>query len=468
MFYRRTMSLLLAALVAANATVITSFAIEGDNGTSPGTTAGIETPNTTSNDTNSDSNSGLSVDPNAQTGTDIEDESTSEEEGSSVGANSSNDNGDSSANPDRSQTEEPAVPSQDAGREPEPGADSSESNPGDKEDEEDETKDPPSSGDADKPETPPSENPDNSSENTPSQPETPEDPSETPSTDPEEPDSVPTPKPEEPQEPEPTVPEPSVDSSPTVEENTELPELALPAEVDENGEMQVEELSPVDFIFPSKVGDTNLHCIRNEAFKGCPYFHSVTIPKEITEIGEDAFAKCTGLEYIILEGRSNIDDMTLGNNWNGSAKIIFGLVEVSANTDSDTVEDDNSQEVTNPETDPSNDDDEENTSADTENDSAADNALDENISSKDEVDLPPEPENDSTDSTEYANGKEVLAKPVLCQNNDTATAKDTGKQKNNDIMQITKRDDAAPPKSENGSEFDNVGYEESAKGESVS
>lgn len=62
----------------------------------------------------------------------------------------------------------------------------------------------------------------------------------------------------------------------------------------------------------------------------------------------------------------------------------------------------------------------------------------------------------------------MLSKPVLCQNNDTATAKDTGKQKNNDIMQITKRDDAAPPKSENGSEFDNVGYEESAKGESVS
>lgn len=156
--------------------------------------------------------------------------------------------------------------------------------------------------------------------------------------------------------------------------------------------------SYVDFNFPSKVGDTELHSISDEAFKGCQYFHSVSIPREITEIGKDAFADCEGLEYIILEGRTNTDDMTLGENWNGSAQIVYELVEVEKTVDvpvdNDTADKDPSENVDTSKgsTDLPDSSSENTDSNDEDNSSEKNNSENSNTSTDEEVALPPEQE----------------------------------------------------------------------------
>lgn len=406
MIHRKSVSLLMAALVAINATAITSFAIEDSNGMSSDTVNSVEKPDTPSNDNNanettSDSKLTFDIDSDATPGTDISNSEDSKEGVEPPPGNSSGDINEPATGPDESQTEEPSEPIQGSGQDqdtpPSQGGDpdSSEKTP-ETPDEKDEgkNKNPSSSEDTDTP-APPADNTDKPSEPNPEQPEKPEGPSVSPDPDPAPIEPAPNPVPEpEPEAPEPVTPEEQPDTTITVEENKELPELLQPVEADENGDIQVEDQALVDFIFPSKIGDTELHCISETAFVGCPYFHSVTIPKEITEIGKDAFAECDGLEYIILAGRSNTDDMILGENWNGTAEIIFGLIEVSADTDHDTTEEKGPQEDTNSEADLTNDDNTESSSSATGDNSADENAL---PKPKEEVDLPPEPENTSTE-----------------------------------------------------------------------
>ena len=207
--------------------------------------------------------------------------------------------------------------------------------------------------------------------------------------------------PEQPQEPEPPtvdVPDLPTTTVTTTEKNEDIPDRPTQVEADENGDVPVDEHTLVDFNFPSKVGDTELHSISDEAFKGCQYFHSVSIPREITEIGKDAFADCEGLEYIILEGRTNTDDMTLGENWNGSAQIVYELVEVEKTVDvpvdNDTADKDPSENVDTSKgsTDLPDSSSENTDSNDEDNSSEKNNSENSNTSTDEEVALPPEQE----------------------------------------------------------------------------
>ncbi len=49
---------------------------------------------------------------------------------------------------------------------------------------------------------------------------------------------------------------------------------------------------------------------------------SVTIPTSVKTIGDDAF-NTPSLSTINLKGRTTLDGMTLGTNWNGSATVVF-------------------------------------------------------------------------------------------------------------------------------------------------
>ena len=77
-----------------------------------------------------------------------------------------------------------------------------------------------------------------------------------------------------------------------------------------------------------------LFAIGPNAFDGITCLRSITIPSTITQIGSEAFAKCSGLEYIVLQDRFNLEGLTLGENWNGNATVIFGLVQETSSTES--------------------------------------------------------------------------------------------------------------------------------------
>lgn len=122
----------------------------------------------------------------------------------------------------------------------------------------------------------------------------------------------------------PTEEEPAV----TYEQNPDLPVIASYTTADGEGNIAIPKSGRIDFRFPAKVGDTELNSISASAFKGCQYFRTVTIPDNITSIGDEAFAECENLQYIILEGRADAEDMSLGYNWSGDAEVIFELVAV--------------------------------------------------------------------------------------------------------------------------------------------
>ena len=122
----------------------------------------------------------------------------------------------------------------------------------------------------------------------------------------------------------PTEEEPAV----TYEQNPDLPVIGKYTTADAEGNIEIPESGRIDFRFPAKVGDTELNSISASAFKGCQYFHTVTIPDNITSIGDEAFAECENLQYIIIEGRADAEDMSLGYNWSGTAEVIFELVAV--------------------------------------------------------------------------------------------------------------------------------------------
>jgi len=112
--------------------------------------------------------------------------------------------------------------------------------------------------------------------------------------------------------------------------NPILAELHLdaPVSADENGNVSLpEDGSLLDICFPSRLGETVIDTIAPEGFRGCGYFRSVFLPVEIVKIGDNAFADCEGLEYIVLIGRQNTNGMILGENWSGNATVVFGLVQ---------------------------------------------------------------------------------------------------------------------------------------------
>lgn len=116
----------------------------------------------------------------------------------------------------------------------------------------------------------------------------------------------------------------------TLTANPILAELQLdnPVSADETGYIAIpEDGSLLDICFPARLGDTVIDTIAPAGFRGCSYFRSVFLPLEIVKIGENAFADCPGLEYIVLMGRQNTDGMNLGENWSGSATVVFGLIQ---------------------------------------------------------------------------------------------------------------------------------------------
>ena len=105
-----------------------------------------------------------------------------------------------------------------------------------------------------------------------------------------------------------------------------LPPLENAVTTDSSGTAVLPSDELIDFIFPGSINGTAVTAIADGAFTGCDLFRTVTIPACITEIGQDAFACCANLEQIILEGRTDTSDMTLGSNWSGNARILFQYV----------------------------------------------------------------------------------------------------------------------------------------------
>lgn len=103
--------------------------------------------------------------------------------------------------------------------------------------------------------------------------------------------------------------------------------LDAPDALDENGSIPIPaDGTLLNIRIPEQIGEVPLRSIGPGAFKGTTCLRSVTIPASITEIGADAFADCPGLTYIVLEGRTDAEGLTLGENWNGEAQVIFGLL----------------------------------------------------------------------------------------------------------------------------------------------
>ena len=119
--------------------------------------------------------------------------------------------------------------------------------------------------------------------------------------------------------------------APVLEVSPEFEALALenPAMVDENGDLALPtDGSLLDFYFPTELNGNAITKIAENAFRGCPHFRTVLIDASMEEIGANAFADCLGMEQIVLLGRSDADDMILGENWSGDAELIFELVSV--------------------------------------------------------------------------------------------------------------------------------------------
>lgn len=119
----------------------------------------------------------------------------------------------------------------------------------------------------------------------------------------------------------------------------DLPPLENAVTTDSSGTAVIPTDSLIDFIFPSSIQDTAVTAIAAGAFQGCDLFRTVTIPPCITEIGSEAFAGCLHLEQIILEGRTDTSGMTLGNNWSGSAEVLFQYIADAPPSDSEPLSD---------------------------------------------------------------------------------------------------------------------------------
>lgn len=141
---------------------------------------------------------------------------------------------------------------------------------------------------------------------------------------------------------------PAEEETPSLLPNPQLEELGLasPQLLDENGSIPIpDDGTLLDIRIPEKIGGVTLFDIAPAAFDGTTCLRSVTIPAAITQIGAEAFANCSGLEYIILEDRANLEDLILGENWSGNATVVFGQVQGETPADETT---EPSEEVTEP------------------------------------------------------------------------------------------------------------------------
>lgn len=115
--------------------------------------------------------------------------------------------------------------------------------------------------------------------------------------------------------------------------NPNLVELGLdtPSFLDSNGSILIpEDGTLLDICLPESLGEDTLNIIAPGAFSGTSCLRSITLPASIREIGQNAFADCPYLEYIVLLDRFDLGGMNLGENWSGDATIVFGLVQEQA------------------------------------------------------------------------------------------------------------------------------------------
>lgn len=115
--------------------------------------------------------------------------------------------------------------------------------------------------------------------------------------------------------------------------NPRLIELGLdtPSFLDSNGSILIpEDGTLLDICLPESLGEDTLNIIAPGAFSGTSCLRSIALPASIREIGQNAFADCPSLEYIVLLDRFDLGGMNLGENWSGDATIVFGLVQEQA------------------------------------------------------------------------------------------------------------------------------------------
>lgn len=98
--------------------------------------------------------------------------------------------------------------------------------------------------------------------------------------------------------------------------------LENPCFVSKDGSVEIEEGVLIDLVLPKELNEEELTSVAARSFAGCPYIRSVVVPETILEIGEGAFADCEFLETIFVIGH-NADDLTLGENWNGNAEVVY-------------------------------------------------------------------------------------------------------------------------------------------------
>lgn len=113
--------------------------------------------------------------------------------------------------------------------------------------------------------------------------------------------------------------------------------LENPCEVDENGNVALEEGKLIDLILPKVLNGQEQTSISAKSFAGCPYIRSVVIPETILEIGEGAFADCEFLETVYVIGHSE-EDMTLGPNWDGGAEVVYVYDEIQVEEETPAAE----------------------------------------------------------------------------------------------------------------------------------
>lgn len=113
--------------------------------------------------------------------------------------------------------------------------------------------------------------------------------------------------------------------------------LENPCEVDENGNVALEEGKLIDLILPKLLNGQEQTSISAKSFAGCPYIRSVVIPETILEIGEGAFADCEFLKTVYVIGHSE-EDMTLGANWNGGAEVVYVYDEIQVEEETPAAE----------------------------------------------------------------------------------------------------------------------------------
>lgn len=249
---------------------------------------------------------------------------------------------------------------------------------------------------------------------------------------------------QEPEQPAETPVEGPTEEEPAIvyEQNPDLPVIAKYITADAEGNIAIPESGRIDFRFPTKVGDTELNSISASAFKGCQYFHTVSIPENITSIGDEAFAECENLQYIIIEGRADSEDMSLGYNWSGDAEVIFELIAI------EQPQEEEEQPAETPDvTVPDQDDAQQGNETPSVDDTAASDTTTsdttDNTGTDAEVPAPAEPEQPATtetDPTEPDNSSDAAS-------DDNATDKETT---SSDSNEDTQKEDADVPKQPEG------------------